>query len=352
MRITMVMPNLPPMVCGIADHSIMLGEALKGLGSKIDYLALRCHEDGPDRSGMHLWDGSAKGLRQVIRRLGTEVLWIQYSGYGFSRKGIPLRLARALEEIRKRPAAPTIVVCMHETHANRARLGWPAPLIQRLQIVASRRVVRAADIVFATVDVNLNRCVDEYEVSRTSISLLPIASNIPNAQVQESDRVAFRRQLNLSDNARIAAIFGLWATQLRTLELFGDELISSLRHGRIDHVLAIGGEAKQPPMNLLKVGGEHLNGHLTVYGPAPGPEIAKILRCCDIGLVPTPRDYLRKSGVAAAFVAADLELWVKNARAELSVDRNPAPFPQWRELAGMANERIMSYIKSSGNAGR
>ncbi|GMQ81799.1 MAG: hypothetical protein BMS9Abin05_1235 [Rhodothermia bacterium] len=330
----------------------MLGEALKGLGAKIDYLALRRHEDGPDGPGLHLWDGSAKGLRQAIRRLGTEVLWIQYSGYGFSRKGIPFGLARALEEVRKRPAAPTIVVCVHETHANRTRLGWRAPLIQRLQIVASRRVVRAADIVFATVDVNLNRCIDEYEVTRTSISLLPIASNIPNVQVRESERVAFRGQLGLPANARIAVMFGLWATQLRTLELFRDELISSLRDGRIDHVLAIGGEAKQPPKNLLKVGGKHLRGHLTVYGPASGPEIAKILRCCDIGLVPTPRDYLRKSGVAAAFVTADLELWMKNARSEFSVVKNLAPFPQWAELAGMASERIISYIKNSGNVGR
>jgi len=181
---------------------------------------------------------------------------------------------------------------------------------------------------------------------------LPIASNIPNVEVQESDRVAFRRQLMLPENARIAVTFGLWATQLRTLALFGDELVSSLRHRQIDHVLAIGGEAKQPPVNLLKVGGKHLNGHLTVYGPAPGPEIAKILGCCDVGLVPTPRDYLRKSGVAAAFVAANLDLWTKSARSEFAVERNLAPFPQWRDLAGIAHERITSHIKGIGNACR
>ena len=352
MRITMLMPNLPPIVCGIADHSIMLGRALSGLGSKISYLALRCHEGESGRSDMYVWDGRARSLREAIQRLGTEILWVQYSGYGFSRKGIPFRLARALEEIRKCADAPTIVVCMHETHASRTGLGWRAPLIQPLQIIASRRVARTADIVFATVDVNLKRCVDEYGVSRSSASLLPIASNIPDVQVRESDRVAFREQLSLPENARIAVTFGLWVTQFRTLELFRDELISSLRSGRIDHVLAIGGEEEQPPNNPHKVGGKDLTGHLTVYGPAPGSKIAKILRCCDIGLVLTPRSELRKSGVAAAFVAADLDLWMKNEHSEVVVERSQAPSPKWEELAAIANATIVSHLESSRKAGR
>ena len=347
MRITMLMPNLPPIVCGIADHSKMLGEALEALGSTVNYLALHRHKSESSRSSMCLWDGRATSLIKAIRRLGTEILWVQYSGYGFSRKGIPFRLARALEEVQECADAPTVVVCMHETHASWEGLGWRTPMIQPLQIAASRRVARTADIVFATVDVNLNRCVDEYGVFPNSISLLPIASNIPNVQVRESDRVTFREQLGLPGNACIAVIFGLWATQLRTLELFKDELISSLRSGRIDHVVAIGGEEEQPPKNPLKVGGRDLNGHLTVYGPAPGTKIAKILRCCDIGLVLTPRDYLGKSGVAAAFVAADLELWMKNGCAEILVEENPATSPKWEELAVMAYETITSYRENS-----
>ena len=239
MRVTMLMPNLPPIVCGIADHSLLLGEALNGLGSTVDYLALRRDENASGESNMHLWDGSVKGLTEMTRRLGTEVLWVQYSGYGFSGKGMPFGLARALGVVRKSDYAPIVIVCMHETHANLTRLGWRAPLIRQLQIAAARRVVRTGDIVFATVDVNLKRCIDEYGVSQNSISLLPIASNIPVVPAQESDRVTFRRRLGLSDDARIAAIFGLWATQVRTLELFSGELDASLRRGRIDHVIAM-----------------------------------------------------------------------------------------------------------------
>jgi hypothetical protein len=106
----------------------------------------------------------------MTRRLGTDVLWIQYSGYGFSRKGMPFGLARALGEVQKSEYAPIVIVCMHETHANLTRLGWRAHLIRQLQIAATRRVARTGDIVFATVEVNLNRCIDEYGVSRNSLS--------------------------------------------------------------------------------------------------------------------------------------------------------------------------------------
>ena len=352
MRITMLMPNLPPIVCGIADHSLLLGEALNGLGSTVDYLALRRDENASGELNTHLWDGSVKGLMEVSRRLGTEVLWVQYSGYGFSRTGMPFGLARALGNVRKSEYAPMVIVCMHETHANLTRLGWRAPLIRQLQIAAARRVVRTGDIVFATVEVNLNRCIDEYGVPSDAISLLPIASNIPVVPAREADRFTFRRRLGLSGDARIAAVFGLWATQVRTLELFSRELEISLRRGRIDHVIAIGGEADQPPKAPLKIGGNSLDGHLTVYGPAAGSEVARILRCCDIGLVSTPPDYLRKSGVAAAFAAANLELWMKNERSEMIVERNPAPFPSWEDLAGMANKKIISQMNKSEAASR
>jgi hypothetical protein len=117
-------------------------------------------------------------------------------------------------------------------------------------------------------------------------------------------------------------------------------------------VIAIGGEAEQPAKTPLKAGGNSLNGHLTVYGPATASEVARTLSCCDIGLVSTPPDYLRKSGVAAAFVAANLELWMKNERSEIVVERDPAPFPSWGDLAGMATEKIMSHMNRSDDAGR
>lgn len=340
MRVTVLMPNAPPLVCGVADHSLLMGSALARLGCEVDYLACRSDGSRMEHPDMHTWDGSAGGLAGAIRRAGTQVLWLQYSGYGYSRKGVPFRLARALGQLRKGRHAPRIAVCMHETHADLSRLGWHAALLQRLQIAAARRVARAGDVVFATVDVNLQRCVNEYGVAPERISLLPIATNIPRVTLDEGDRAAFRKRLGLAAGARIAAVFGLWATQSRALALFEDDLASALRGGRIDHVIAIGGETAAPPGGPLTSGAPSLNGQLTVLGPAPEQEVARILRCCDVGLVPTPLDYVRKSGVAAAFTTAELDIWMKNGRSELIIDREPEPFPEWADLAASAMERI------------
>jgi hypothetical protein len=63
---------------------------------------------------------------------------------------------------------------------------------------------------------------------------------------------------------------------------------------------------------------------------------------CARGLVPTPLDYVRKSGVAAAFATAELELWMKNEQSELVVEKNPEPFPDWNDLAVLASEKMSS----------
>ena len=132
MRITMLMPNPPPVVCGIVDHSLRLGNGLEKLGSTVEYLALSRNGLESGESNVHYWNGSARDLGNAIRKLGTQVLWIQYSGYGYSAKGVPVTLAHALDKVRRSRTAPTMVICMHETHANLARFGWRASPIQML----------------------------------------------------------------------------------------------------------------------------------------------------------------------------------------------------------------------------
>lgn len=342
MHITMLMPNLPPFVCGVADHGIMLGEALGRLGVNINYLGLRGGTGSSDASTMELWDGSTNSLESALRGMSSDFLWVQYSGYGFSRRGVPISLVQTLAGIRKRRPDLRIVVCMHETHASSAGLRWRTPFIQPLQIFAGKRTAQAAHILFATVEKNLLRCVREYGVPAKRVSLLPIASNIPGVAVDSGERVAFRKQLNLHDNARIAVIFGTWATQERTLRLFREDLKLSLENAQIDHVLAIGGDHACCRKEILGALGKQLGKHFTVRGPASREEIGRTLGCCNVGLVPTPLDYLRKSGVVAAFSAAKLELWQKDGGAGTAILRDVEPFPSWEQVANTAMNQLVA----------
>ena len=343
MHITMLMPNLPPIVCGVADHGIMLGEALGRRGAEVSYLGLRGGTGSSAVSEMELWDGSTNGLEAALRELSSDFLWVQYSGYGFSRRGIPISLVRALEGMRKRRTDLRIVVCMHETHASSAGLKWRTPLIQPLQIFTGKRTAQAAHILFATVETNLVRCVREYGVPAQRVTLLPIASNIPGVAVAPDERLAFRKQLGLPENARIAVIFGTWATQERTLRLFREDLKRSLVNAQLDHVLAIGGDQNSSRKEALIALAKQFDKHLTVRGPASREDIGRTLGCCNVGLVPTPLDYLRKSGVVAAFSAAKLELWQKNEGAGVTFLRDVEPFPSWGQVADTAISRLLAY---------
>lgn len=349
MQVTLLMPNLPPAVCGIADHSLLLGESLERLGAKVNHLAPHGGITIPQGAETCLWDGTANGLQAAIRRHGTDVLWIQYSGYGFSGKGIPSGLARAIEHVVRCCSGTSIVVCMHETHASKASLGWRAPIVQPLQISVARRIVRAADIVFATVSINLEQCIHEYGVSRDAIRLLPIAANLPDVHVTDAERKRFRNRLGLGKGARLAAIFGLCSSQVRSITLFRTELESALRRGQVEHIVVVGGEGTPSPMNAVRREANHFNGRMSVLGPAPADDIARVLRCCDIGLVPTPPEYLRKSGVAAAFVAAGLEIWMKDASGNTIVEVDMETFPSWDQIATLALEAMTSHIGEAGH---
>ena len=352
MRISVLTPKLPPAVCGIADHGFLLGEALKRLEVEVEYLA-PCHGPNSSRDTADgLWDGSANGLQRAIHRHETDVLWIQYSGYGYSKKGIPVALARAVEHVARRRPETLVVACMHETHASRTALGWRAPIIQPLQISAARRIVKAADLVFAPVDINLERCIHEYGASREIVELLPIASNLPSIEISVAERRQFRERLSLSNGARVAVTFGLWSSQIRAITLFKDELQSALRRGCIEQIVAIGGETTPSRMNAVSDAAKAFNGRLSVLGPASAIEVARVLGCCDIGLVPTPRDYLRKSGAAAAFAAADLQIWMKDARGKTVVEADIEAFPTWDQIATMAFESINSRLAIARRAGR
>ena len=348
MRVTILMPKLPPAVCGIADHSLLLGRALEHLGAEVEHLAPCDGTAGPKEENTRLWDGTAKGLQSAIRRHQADVLWIQYSGYGFSKRGIPGGLARAVEHAARWRSGIAVVACMHETHASRASLGWRAPIIQPLQISAARRIVRAADMVFATVEVNLERCIREYGASRDTTRLLPIAANLPELQVSTAERDQFRTHLGLEKGARIAVTFGLWSSQMRSIGLFKSDLESALRRGHIEHIVAVGGEMFPSQMNAVMREAKHFDGEMTVLGPAPAADIARILRCCDIGLVPTASMYLRKSGVVAAFAAADLELWMKDASGNTVAVKDMDAFPTWNQIAILALESMSSHFAPAG----
>src|SRR5262249_51848302 len=117
MRITFLAPRLPPAVCGVADHTRFLAEAMAGQGVEVGFLHREPVAGGPEPMlGPVLnWDGGARALEECIAKQAPDWLWIQFSNYGYSRWGAPYCLGRDLRRLRSRMPGLCIAIYLHET---------------------------------------------------------------------------------------------------------------------------------------------------------------------------------------------------------------------------------------------
>ncbi len=336
MRITVLTPNLPPLVCGLADHSWLLGQALEQLGCTVDLIGLRaasqatCEEV---RQSTALWDGSVQGLSRLVAARDPDWLWVQLSHYGYSRIGAPWRLGLALRLLRHRCPRIRIAVCMHESYCLPGQLGPKGILLSPLQKFLVGDIVKSSDLVFPTISQRARVCIEEFGIHDERIRVLPIAANVPPITVSPEQRVAWRAELGFSPEQRIAVTFGLWSSQHTTLKLFSSVLETAFARRDIDGVLAIGGEDKVwPPWAKTLPRQTPWQRRLTILGPQTGARVARILALTDVGLVPTPLEFWEKSGAARAFQQAGLLIWVLKGQ-KLSKIETGSVRPTWESLA-------------------
>lgn len=320
------------------------------LGCVVSLIGLRGNVAAAQKAGwsgpVALWDGSMRGLLRVVDDERPDWLWVQFSGYGYSKLGSPWRLAVAIRLAKKRRPSLRLAVCVQETYCKPSQLGLKGILLSPWQKVINGTVVRCGDLVFPTIPVRMETCVNEFGAKPNSVKLLPIASNILRLQATRREREGWRAELGFSSSHNIAVIFGVWASQLRALEEFESILESKFERGEIDHVVAIGGDTvRRPPWakDLLKH--EPWKSRLTILGHQPAERIAQVIASADIGLVPTPWLYWEKSGAARAFQQAGLSLWFIENGDLRQLPPNQDPVPTWDDLAEKAISELYHFEK-------
>lgn len=337
-------PNLPPVTCGLADHSANLAKALARLGWSVGVVALRgdpaiVHRQGWGEAA-RLWGGSCRGLARQLSELAPEWLWVQLSGYGYSRWGSPWLLCRALEYARRRMTRLKVAVCVHETHCAPSQLGAKGPILSFLQRWTIGRVARLGDVVFPTTAAWAERCVLDYGVPAARVQVLPIAANVPAVRLSAARRRELRRKLGLGLRECVAVTFGRWASQRAALERLGRPLQLALAAGSLDRVLAVGGESPSAPPEVARFfAGIPWKDRLLVLGPQPAERVGEVLALADIGLVPAPWGVWEKSGAARAFQQAGLTLWIFDEGAHKVLEAGERA-PTWEEIAQAAAGRL------------
>jgi hypothetical protein len=349
MHITFLTPNLPPMVCGLADHARLLGTALARRGYEVSIVARRgdaCAQNGARWIGpTAIWNGTPRGLVRLLGQVRPDWLWVQLSGYGYSRFGAPWKLSRALKAVRRRYRESRLAVCVHETYCQPGQLGRKGFLLSPWQRFTVGQILKLGDLVLPTIPRYLDQCLHEYRLPPARLQLLPVAATIAAARLEGEQRNRLRRELGLTPSDRVAVTFGRWNSQRMALEQFGPVVHRAITEGSLSSVVAVGGETSTPPAWV----GEFLSkppwaGRLRVLGNQVPERVAEIIAVADVGLVPTPWPVWEKSTAARAFEQAGLTLWILDNESNGYRIRPPNETPpSWDSLAATVAVRLAEY---------
>jgi hypothetical protein len=130
--IIQIVPNLPPVICGVGDYAALVGaesaQVRPSLHSAFVACGWRAEVQPEETVGLRNITGACDGaeLWRAIEALVDErrcdadapALVVQYSGYGYDPSGAPAWLADALERRPRRFAAAKIVTMFHELYAS------------------------------------------------------------------------------------------------------------------------------------------------------------------------------------------------------------------------------------------
>lgn len=301
MRITFLSPRLPPAVCGVADHTRLLAEAMLSQGVEVGFIHSKpqsdiCRLPGP----VDFWEGDRKSLVKLLDRQRADCMWVQLSGYGYSRWGAPFVLGQAISHAQRQLPRLRVAVYAHETYCALAGMGIKGPAVVPWQRLTIRRIAQSADVVFSSNPAQFEHLTAECGV-RDKTFLLPIGSNVPAVALVAEERSRLRRSFGWGPNECVAVTFGSWGSQLAALRRHEKWVRDVIETGWLDRVACVGGNSPEAPAELREQNTSGtLKGRLSIFGPREAADVSRILGCCNLGLVEPTRPRMCKS---SGFVA-------------------------------------------------
>ncbi len=293
MRICLLSARFPPQRCGVGDYTYFLACALARIGFTVDVLTSKGALDEvlypfPPSVHVHRTIGSwgPRGLPGALRylhKLNPQVLVIQYTPHAYERRGITVAV-NLLPSLMRAGRIVRVITNFHEMY-----IPFQGPFKRRLSALWQR----AAAVLLASGSHAISVTASEWQRRltrmgiRKPIHLIPVGSNIPQAQIGEEDRGRLRHQLLGGSKGVLVAVFGA-------------------RHDRdISAVLyALQQLKRQMAARLVWVGGDPLDGQertgleraMDVHelsaedvqwtGELYHPEVSEVLSVCDLMMLP------------------------------------------------------------------
>ena len=294
-RLIHIASELPPTVGGVADYTTILSRRLVEVSDGTVEPVLMHAGNQPaeaidvdfpveDLSGQC----SASALAQAIERLAAEadgraVVLLEYSGYGYAKRGAPLWLMQGLRRVCGKDSMP-LVAMFHEISASSGKPWTSTFWLSPLQTWIARRIAQYSAGLMTTHPTGAET-LGQFAGEGTPVEVCPVFSNVGEPEV----RPAF------DDRSPQAVTFGGGGTKTALYGTHRDATQAALERWGIDTVIDVG-----PPNTAVP---EALDTHVDVRGLQPASAISDLLLKARIGLLHYPAAYATKSGILAAYMA-------------------------------------------------
>lgn len=285
LRFGILTRNLPPLWCGIADHSISLAEHLKRQGHEVLLIGSR----GDAAEGVQIvtdeWGERALvRLRSQLEGMQCDHLMMQYTPLMYA-SGNRTEHDALVRFWQKLSIFVTTSLIVHETYFRTWRR--PLSLVRgTYQRRALRAMCRASHHVFTSSEPLLSEMAG-WKLKRAPV-MLPISSNIP---VLEADTDALRARHDVSANALMLTLFGGG----NNLKWMLDQVLGLERRLQADGIACVWLLLGGVPMEWLPATARVLDP-----GRLPLHELTAYLQMTDVFLMPNWSGVSAKRGTLMA----------------------------------------------------
>jgi hypothetical protein len=212
----------------------------------------------------------------------NDIIVLQMSGYGYSRRGVPMWLLSALKKRKK--SMRCLGIYFHEISAFGPP--WTSSFwLMPFQKWIARELVKLSDF-WQTNNSRSAGWLANYSVAPNSV--LPVFSNVGELEIPVRNR---RKEI---------VVFGGPATRSRAYAAAGPELNDfANKHGFVIHDI---GPAIEEGVTSSSID----ENNVVIHGELLAAEVSKILESAMFGLLAYPMDSATKSGVLAAYASHGL----------------------------------------------
>jgi glycosyltransferase involved in cell wall biosynthesis len=278
-KLLFVSGSLPAVRCGIGEYTARLASQLAlQPGMRVHVLTTKTELVHPQSVApaqvlpVDNW-GLPSVIRaaRLIRRLGPDVVHIQYPAVGYARSLGVLFLPLAVRVLARVP----VVLTIHERSEKR----WHGRLATEFMALTSSRVVFPDPVEAAALSHRLR-------LFGTRVDVAEMISTIPFNR--DADRAAFRARLALAPGEFLVGTFGLIHPRRRLEDLI--DALAALRASSANHLVIVGGEADYDAQRAReytaamkgKIDGLGLSSSVMWLGYVSPAEVSAALQACDV----------------------------------------------------------------------